>query len=104
MKIPKFFKLKDIIDVFKEKEEDYIEEMNSDELIADLMIGHEIEGYIEGKHAAILNIKEDYVTFCIGDEKIEIPNEEFGPDTVIYKNKTIKELLDEEIFYNIDVF
>lgn len=86
--------------------EDEIEmdELTVDELIYRLICGHEITGYIDGKPAGVLNVVEDYTLFFVDEFELFIPDEDFGPDTVLYKGKTIKELLDEDIFYDINVY
>lgn len=85
-----------------------MDELDVDELIDRLICGHEVTGYIDGEPAGVLNVKEDYIHFFVGYDgciiSIDIPDEDFGPDTVLYKGKTIKELLDEDIFYDIHIF
>lgn len=77
-----------------------------DELIYDLICGHELVGEIDGEPAGILNVKRGYATFFFGNEDSEtsidmhIPKEDFGPDTVLYKGKTLREILEEGIIYN----
>ena len=90
--------------------EDEIEmdELTVDELIYRLICGHEITGYIDGEPAGILNIKADSTHFFVGYDgsriSMDIPEEDFGPDTVLYKGKTLRELLEEDIFYDIVVY
>jgi hypothetical protein len=75
-----------------------------DELIYELICGHELVGEIDGEPAGVLNVKEDYVTFFVRSKgrriSIDIPEEDFGPDTVLYKGKTLREILEEGIIYN----
>ncbi len=79
-----------------------------DELISDLICGYDITGLIDGEPAGVLNVREDYVTFFVCSKgrgiSIDIPEEEFGPNTIVYKGKTIRELLEEDIIYNIVIF
>lgn len=74
-----------------------------DELIKDIMYGHEIVGRIGIRAAGVLNLKEDYATFFIGRKRIDIPEEELET-FIVYKGKTIRELLEEDIIYNIVVY
>ena len=74
-----------------------------DDLIMDIICGHELEGYIDGKKACVLNLKEDYITFSINSRRINIPEEDLD-SAILYKNKTLKELLEEDIFYDIVVY
>ena len=72
-------------------------------LIFDLICGHEIVGSIGLRPAGVLNEKEDYTTFFIGKKRIDIPEEELET-FIVYKGKTIRELLEEDIIYNIVVY
>ena len=74
-----------------------------DELIKDIMYGHEIVGRIGIRAAGVLNLKEDYATFFIGKKRIDIPEEDLET-AIVYKGKTIRELLEENIIYNIVMY
>jgi hypothetical protein len=74
-----------------------------DELIIDIIFGHEIVGRIGLRAAGVLNVKEDYATFFIGKKRIDIPEEELET-FIVYKGKTIRELLEEDIIHNIVVY
>ena len=82
---------------------DTVKKSTVDDLIMDILCGHELEGYIDGKKACILNLKEDYITFSINSRRINIPEEDLDT-AILYKNKTLKELLEEDIFYDIVVY
>ena len=75
-----------------------------DELIYELICGHELVGEIDGEPAGILNVKADSTHFFVGHKgsriSMDIPEEDFGPDTVLYKGKTLREILEEGIIYN----
>ena len=82
---------------------DTVKKSTVDDLIMDILCGHELEGHIDGKKACILNLKEDYITFSINSRRINIPEEDLDT-AILYKNKTLKELLEEDIFYDIVVY
>lgn len=96
------------IDPNADPEEIEMDELTVDGLIEYLMIGGEITGYIDGEKAGVLNVREDYTTFFVGYNgsiiDMDIPDDEFGPDTILYKGKTLKELLEEDIFYDVEVY
>lgn len=85
------------------KELTILKKSTVDELIIEILCGHEIEGCIDGKKACVLNLKEDYITFSINHKRIDIPEEELET-FIVYKGKTIRELLEEDIIYNIVVY
>ena len=62
----------------------------------------DLTGYIDGEVAGIINEK-GYAAFFVGYDgctfELDVPKEELDT-AILYKGKTLKELLEEGIFYN----
>lgn len=62
----------------------------------------DLTGYIDGEVAGLINEK-DCATFFVGYDgcifELDVPREELDT-AILYKGKTLKELLEEDIFYN----
>ena len=84
-----------------------MDELTVDDVIKRLIIGCEIIGYIDGEPAGVLNVKKGYATFFVGYDgsiiDIDIPRD-YLDTAILYKGKTLKELLEEDIFYNVNVY
>lgn len=65
----------------------------------------DLTGYIDGEVAGIINEK-GYAAFFVGYDgctfELDVPKEELDT-AILYKGKTLKELLEEDIFYNVIV-
>lgn len=63
----------------------------------------DLTGYVDGEVAGLLQVKKDCVTFFVGYDgcifELDVPREELDT-AILYKGKTLKELLEENIFYN----
>lgn len=63
----------------------------------------DLTGYVDGEVAGLLQVKKDCATFFVGYDgcifELDVPREELDT-AILYKGKTIKELLEEGIFYN----
>lgn len=66
----------------------------------------DLTGYVDGEVAGIINVK-DYAAFFVGYDgctfELNVPREELET-AILYKGKTLKELLEEGIFYDAEVY
>ena len=85
-----------------------MDELTVDDVIERLIrYWTELTGYIDGEPAGVLSVKKGYATFFVGYDgsiiDIDVPREDLDT-AILYKGKTLKELLEEDIFYNVNVY
>lgn len=68
-----------------------------EEFILDIICGHEFIGTIDNKIFKILNFYDEYYTIKIGNEKYNISKDEDIEEIIIYKNMTLKELINNNL-------